>query len=125
MIKVELEIANDFGRLPADLETAVFRVVQECLTNVHRHSQSPSARIVVQRSSSHVRVEIEDAGKGIAPEKQKEMNRAGAPGVGIRGMRERLRQLGGSLEISSNGKGTLVIAQLPVLIESKLSANAR
>lgn len=124
-IKVDLEISKDFGRLPADLETAVFRVVQECLTNVHRHSQSPSARIGVTRSSSHVRVEIADVGKGIAPEKQREMNRSGTPGVGIRGMRERLRQLGGSLEISSNGKGTLVVAQLPVLIESKLTANAQ
>ena len=124
-IKVELDVSKDFGRLPAELETAIFRVVQECLTNVHRHSHSPIARIRIARSSTHVRVEVEDMGKGISPEKQADMNRQGAPGVGIRGMRERLRQLGGNLEISSNGKGTLVLVQLPVLAESKLSANAQ
>ena len=123
-INVDLDISKDFGRLPAELETAVFRVVQECLTNVHRHSQSHSARIRVARSSSHVRVEVEDAGRGISPEKQAEMNFGGAPGVGIRGMRERIRQLGGNLEITSHGKGTLVLAQLPLLTESKHSAAA-
>jgi signal transduction histidine kinase len=123
-IKVELEVPTDFGRLPVELETAVFRVVQECLTNVHRHSQSASARVRVVRSSSQVRVEVEDMGKGISPEKQVEMTRGGAPGVGIRGMRERLRQLGGNLEISCNGKGTVVAAQLPLAAESKLSQNA-
>lgn len=123
-IKVELDVAPDFGRLPVELETAVFRVVQESLTNVHRHSQSGSARVGVVRSSSQVRVEIEDTGKGIPPEKEAEMNRGGTPGVGIRGMRERLRQLGGSLEVTSNGKGTVVTAQLPLSGESKLSTRA-
>jgi PAS domain S-box-containing protein len=113
-IKVDFEIPNDFGRLPQDVETAVFRVVQECLTNVHRHSGSPVAKICLARSNGHVRVEVADQGKGIPPEKKAAMNSAGMPGVGIRGMRERLRQLGGTLQITSNGCGTVIVAELPV-----------
>jgi two-component system, NarL family, sensor kinase len=113
-IEVDLEFPEDFGRLPREAETAIFRTVQECLTNIHRHSESPTATIRIAASDHHVRVEVEDRGKGIPPEKQFEMTSTGTPGVGIRGMRERLRQLGGSLDIHSNGKGTLIVAQLPV-----------
>jgi len=115
-IKVDFAFPDDFGRLSQDSETAVFRVVQECLTNVHRHSGSSVAKIRVARSNGHVRVEVEDRGKGIPPEKRAAMDSVGMPGVGIRGMRERLRQLGGNLEIKSNGEGTLVVAQLPVTV---------
>jgi signal transduction histidine kinase len=112
-IKVDLEIPEDFGRLSADLETAVFRVVQECLTNIHRHSGSTVAKIRVFKRDTELRIEVEDEGKGISPEKRIEMDRAGKTGVGIRGMRERIRQLGGSLEIRSrlNGSGTVVVAR--------------
>jgi signal transduction histidine kinase len=70
----------------------------------------------VANSRGEVRVEVEDEGKGIGPEKQMEIMSAGLPGVGVRGMRERLRQLGGSLEITSGGagKGTMVVARLPI-----------
>ena len=112
-IKVDLECPADFERLPRELEITIFRTVQECLTNVHRHSGSPIAKIRITRSASHVGVEIEDRGKGIPPEKRIAMESAGTPGVGIRGMRERIRQLGGSLEIHSDGKGTLIVARLP------------
>jgi two-component system, NarL family, sensor kinase len=116
-IKVELKVPDDFGRLPSDLETAIFRVVQECLTNIHRHSESPVARVRVANSGEDVRVEVEDDGKGIPPEKQGEIMSSGLPGVGVRGMRERLRQLGGSLEIRSAGagKGTVVVVRLPLV----------
>ncbi len=113
-IKVALDLPEDFGRLPRESETAIFRVVQECLTNIHRHSESPIARIRLRQRDDQVRVEIEDKGKGIPPEKQKEMNSSGTPGVGIRGMRERLRQLGGTLEFKSNGSGTIVVVELPI-----------
>ena len=113
-IKVDLDMSEGFGRLPAEMETAIFRVVQESLTNIHRHSGSPVAKIRVRQRHEEVLVQIEDEGKGIPPEKQAEMASSGTPGVGIRGMRERLRQLGGTLEISSNGGGTVVTVRLPV-----------
>jgi signal transduction histidine kinase len=113
-IKVDLDLPDDFGRLPRESETAIFRVVQECLTNIHRHSGSATARIILRHFEDHVSVEIRDKGKGITPEKLDEMASPGAPGVGIRGMKERIRQLGGSLEINSDAIGTVVAAQLPV-----------
>jgi len=116
-IQVEMNIPDDFGRLPQEQEIALFRVVQECLTNIHRHSNSPVARISLLRTPSEVRARIEDDGNGIPPEAQRDMAGAGTPGVGIRGMRERMLQLGGDLEISSRGtgKGTRIVARLPLL----------
>lgn len=113
-IKVEIDVPEDLDRLPAELETAIFRVVQECLTNIHRHSGSAVARIRVRRHDDQVAVEIEDKGRGIPPEKQEEMATTGTPGVGVRGMKERIRQLGGTLDIDSSNKGTLVKLQIPV-----------
>ena len=115
-IKVDLELADDFERLPRDMETAIFRLVQECLTNIHRHSESPTATIAVAHSNGEVRIEVQDQGKGILPDKKVELLSAGTPGVGLRGMRERLRQLGGTLQINSdgNGSGTQVVVRLPV-----------
>ena len=113
-IKVDLDLPDDFARLPRESETAIFRVIQECLTNIHRHSESPIAKIRLRERDHHVLVEVADKGKGIPPEKQQEMASTGTPGVGIRGMRERLRQLGGTLEIDSNGTGTVVVVNLPI-----------
>jgi signal transduction histidine kinase len=114
-IHVDLDLADDFDRLPHDVETAIFRLVQECLTNVHRHSGSTVAKIRIVRTPDEVRVEVQDQGKGIPVERQSELSSGGTPGVGIRGMRERLRQLGGTLEIASNGAGhgTSIVARLP------------
>ena len=113
-IKVELDLPEDFRRLPRESETAIFRVVQECLTNIHRHSDSPLAKIRLRHREHEVLVEIADKGKGVPPEKIQQLASTGAPGVGIRGMRERLRQLGGTLEINSNGTGTVAIVKLPI-----------
>ena len=123
-IKVHLEVPADFERLARESETAIFRTVQECLTNIHRHSESPTATIRIAASDGHVFVEVEDRGRGIPLEQQLEMASTGTPGVGIRGMRERFRQLGGSLEIHSNGKGTLIVARLPVAVASASPAAA-
>jgi len=121
-IRVDLELPEDLGRLQQDLETAIFRIVQECLTNIHRHSESPVARIRIRRSNSQVSLEVEDRGKGIPSEKRGALDSGGTPGVGIRGMRERLRQLGGTLEINSSGRGTVVVARLPVVSTSLVAA---
>jgi signal transduction histidine kinase len=113
-MKVRFEIAEDFGRLPRDLETALFRIVQEGLTNVHRHSDSRTVTIRIVRSSDEVSVAIADAGRGISKQKICEIEAGRAPGVGLRGMRERVRQLGGSFKIRSTDKGTVVVTRLPL-----------
>lgn len=113
-IKVDLDMSEDFERLPVEVETAIFRVVQECLTNIHRHSGSPVAKIRLRKRDREVLVEIEDKGRGIPQHKLEEMSSAGAPGVGVRGMQERLRQLGGKLEIQSGPGGTTVKVRLPI-----------
>ena len=120
-IKVDLEVSDDFGRLSREMETAVFRAVQECLTNIHRHSESPIAKIRFRYRDGQVLVEVQDKGKGISAEKLNEMAGAGTPGVGIRGMKERLRQLGGDLEVSSNGSGAVVTARLPAEEPSRVT----
>jgi PAS domain S-box-containing protein len=123
-IDVGFEIPEDFGRLSQDMEVAIFRFVQECLTNIHRHSGSPIAQVRIARLEDQVRIEVEDRGRGIPLEKRKAMDSVGVPGVGIRGMRERIRQLGGHLEIDSGGntKGTLMIASLPIVSPSASAA---
>ena len=114
-IKVELNLSEDFGRLSRESEVAIFRVVQECLTNIHRHSGSPRAKIEISRTGAQIRVLVQDQGKGIPSDRLRELASGGTPGVGVRGMRERIRQLGGTLEIDSRGegKGTTVVTCLP------------
>jgi two-component system, NarL family, sensor kinase len=113
-LAVDVQIPADFGRLPADMETAIFRIVQEALTNVHRHSGSATATVRIARISQLVQVEVQDHGNGIPQEKLSALKANGSFGVGIRGMRERVKQFGGSLEIKSNSQGTLLMASLPV-----------
>jgi signal transduction histidine kinase len=108
-INVTLEIANDFGRLSREKEIAVFRIVQESLSNVAEHSESVTAVVRISKNAGNVCVQIGDLGKGISAEAS--LTRSG---VGINGMRERLRQLGGVLSVHSNSHGTLVTADLPV-----------
>ena len=112
-IAVTFQFPEDFARLPIEVEMAIFRIVQEALTNIHRHSGSPSARICIGHDSQFVEVTVEDCGKGIPSKKLSDLKSNGRSGVGIRGMRERVKQFGGSLEISSNGRGTVVAARLP------------
>ena len=113
-INVDLQLPEDFGRLPRNLEITLFRVVQECLTNIHRHSGSSTASIRVERLQNEVRLEIRDAGKGIPKETQATLTSGKLSGVGLRGMHERLRQMGGQLDVQSNGTGTLILATLPI-----------
>lgn len=112
-IKVELQVPCDLRRLPAEVETTIFRVVQECLTNIHRHSGSPSAVIRVREQGAKIIVSAEDAGVGFPAEKLYKVPDASS-GIGCRGMSERLKHLGGKLEIRSTPAGTTVTAYLPV-----------
>jgi signal transduction histidine kinase len=113
-IKVDVEIPADFGRLPGEIEIAVFRIVQECLTNIHRHSGSPSAAVRIHQEGDNLVVEVRDQGKGIPREKQLQLTTSSRTGVGFGGMRERVKLFGGSLQIQSEGDGTTVSAILKV-----------
>jgi two-component system NarL family sensor kinase len=102
-------------RLRQDLETTLFRVVQEALINVHRHANSPTARIALRIAAGELTLEIADQGRGMAPDFVAQlMGGKGALGVGLAGMRERLNQIGGSLEIQSSKRGTVVRAIVAV-----------
>ncbi len=112
-IATKLDITDNVGRLPSDMELAIFRLVQECLTNIHRHSGSKTADIRMFVESESLHVEVTDQGKGIPLERLVEI-RSGGSGVGIRGMQERLRQFGGTMTVESNGFGTRVTVNIPV-----------
>ena len=114
-IRVDLALQPDLGRMPREVELTLFRLTQEALSNVHRHSGSRSVRIALSRTPDTVTLAITDQGKGMA-------SRVLTPvaghiadlGVGILGMRERVRQLGGQLEILGKGQGTTILARLPL-----------
>ncbi|HTZ73833.1 MAG TPA: ATP-binding protein [Candidatus Aquilonibacter sp.] len=121
-IETELELSAEFGRLPPESEIAIFRVVQEALTNVHRHSGSKSAAVRLFCSRDTVGLEVADSGKGIPAQKRAAFAAGGAMGVGLRGMRERIEQLGGAIELRSSTSGTTVVATLPAPASSAAAA---
>jgi PAS domain S-box-containing protein len=112
-LQIDLKVSENFGRLPSEIELVIFRVVQESLTNIHRHSGSKTALIRLEREESKVHVEVEDQGRGMSPERLAEIQSQGT-GVGISGMRERVRHFRGDLVIESNGFGTKVHVTLPL-----------
>jgi PAS domain S-box-containing protein len=112
-IQIELELPESLERLPPQHELAIFRVAQEALTNVHRHSQSPSVAIRLFEQDGAVFMEVEDAGHGIlVAGASGRATDAAALGVGLAGMRERMRQLGGALTVRTSPRGTCVQAKL-------------
>src|ERR1700675_4492616 len=114
-ITVETKLASGFTEdLPRDLALSVFRIGQESLTNIHRHSESPKALVQIDRSAREITLVVEDEGKGIPAEIHSKISSGELTGVGLRGMRERVRQFGGHLDVSSNGNGTRVVAVLPI-----------
>jgi signal transduction histidine kinase len=113
-IQVEVTAGPDVGKLPSEVEMALFRVVQESLTNIHRHSGSTSASVRLTKEGDKVLVQVKDRGRGIRFESAPGSgDTIQSLGVGILGMRERLRQLGGRLEIESSYGGTTVTAVVP------------
>ncbi len=115
-IAVDVTISPAIGRLEPEAETALFRVVQECLTNIHRHSGSPTATIELSSCAGEIKLEVRDEGRGIshaAPSPQ--AHTAATLGIGIQGMKERVRQLGGHIDVLSrdDAKGTTVVVTVP------------
>lgn len=116
-LRVDLEIGSDLARLPKDFELALFRVLQESLSNIHRHSGSRTASITLLAAEGEVWLEVGDTGRGVPAETLLALageGRGGNVGIGLPGMRERLRQLGGKLEIESQPGHTVLRAVIPL-----------
>jgi signal transduction histidine kinase len=114
-LQVSLNFPSRLGRLAADVETTLFRITQEALTNVERHSGSATAEIVFRREHGGLLLEITDHGCGVSEQLLKQLNRGTTlPGIGIAGTRERVRTLGGLMEIFSSSDGTTVRVRLPI-----------
>ncbi|HVB59119.1 MAG TPA: sensor histidine kinase [Candidatus Acidoferrales bacterium] len=115
-IRVELDIAEDLKRLPTDSETGIFRIVQQSLANIHRHSGSCVAKVTIMQDAEGIILEISDNGRGIAPEVLKDINSGtGVIGVGMAGMRERTRIMEGQFHVSSGSKGTTIEISVPFI----------
>ena len=116
-IQTEIDIDQQIGRLPDAAELAFFRVTQECLGNIHRHAEASHARVRLRRVAEAVELEITDDGRGMPDSglgRALDIGNGGGAGVGIPGMRERLRQIGGRLDIRSGTEGVTVCARVPV-----------
>jgi len=114
-IRVDLEIQEDIGRLPQELENALFRVVQQSLANIHRHSGSKVAQIRIKTDAESLAAEICDEGRGIPPEMLRGFHEGTRlVGVGMAGMRERIRDMGGHFDIRSSETGTTIAVLLPL-----------
>ena len=123
-LSVNLTMSEDFGRLSSDLELVIFRLIQECLTNIHRHSNSKTAAIRLERQSNAICVEVQDRGQGMSPGRLAEIQSHGS-GVGIRGMRERVRQFKGEMSIESDGSGTRIFVTFPLTAPAAEQAPVR
>ena len=111
---IRLDLPVTFPRFPQDVETTLFRVVQEALINVHRHANSATGDIRLSADAQGLTLEVADQGNGISDEVLAHVRSGGAAGVGLAGMRQRLEQLGGTLDIASDTQGTAIRAQLPL-----------
>jgi len=112
-IRVSLEAPAELDRLPMDVETALFRIVQEALTNIQRHSGSTVAHIRLEKEANQIRLEIEDEGRGL-PEDLREKSALTAAGVGMAAIQQRVRELGGQLQIQSHERGTSIVVTMPI-----------
>jgi PAS domain S-box-containing protein len=120
-IEAELELPSNLGRLPETVETAVFRILQESLTNVHRHSGSKRVQVELAKNKDRMILTVRDFGRGI-PAESLDASNGRSIGVGLAGMRERVNDLGGRLDIQSSGTGTLVLVSIPLPAEQEGAA---
>lgn len=114
-ISTQLDLPSPVHRLPRRTEIALFRILQEALTNVHRHSGSRAVNVCVTADDTAVILTVKDFGTGVPREVLDRFWKTGNVGVGLAGIRERLKELGGILEIDSDIHGTLLKATIPVL----------
>jgi signal transduction histidine kinase len=122
-IQVEIVVLPDFGRLSSELEVTLFRIVQEGLANVHKHSGSSSADIRLERDAREVRLVLQDRGRGLPQALRTQATGFVRFGVGIMGMRERAEQLGGRLELASSDAGTRLTVTIPLVQTNEENAN--
>jgi len=113
-LKVSLHLDHISNRLPREVELALFRVLQESLTNVHRHASAKSIEVILTCSTGHIVLSVIDDGRGVSSEVLTRFRSGRASGVGLAGMRERLAELGGTLEVEQRSRGTAVRATVPV-----------
>ena len=121
-VELNVDVPNLSSRLPRDVEIALFRILQEALGNIHRHSKSPSAEISLKPAPREVQLTIKDRGVGIRGEVLERFRSSGNSGVGLAAMRERVRELKGTFELESNGNGTLLRVSVPVPEQIALAA---
>jgi signal transduction histidine kinase len=118
-IRATLNFPDKMDRLPKSVELALFRILQESLTNVHRHSGSPTVEIDIKVEAGTVTLAVRDAGRGIPEQVLSHFRETGTEGIGLAGMRERVADLGGALRVESNKKGTVMMATIPLPGTSK------
>jgi len=121
-IRAKLSFPEKMDRLPRSVELVLFRILQESLTNVHRHSGSPTVEIEVEVDADTVTLAVKDAGQGIPEQVLQRFRETGTAGIGLAGMQERVADLGGELRVQSNKKGTLLMASIPLRATSSNSA---
>jgi signal transduction histidine kinase len=113
-IQAKLKFPEKMNRLPRPVELALFRILQESLTNVHRHSGSPTVEVEIEVDAGVVSLAVRDGGRGIPERVLDQFRESGIAGIGLAGMRERVTDLGGELRVQSNAKGTLLQATIPL-----------
>jgi two-component system, NarL family, sensor kinase len=124
-IKATLDAPPELAPLPRDRETAVFRIVQEGLNNIQRHAQSGVARIRLREEEHRLRLEIEDEGRGMPAHLRDDRNAMPSAGVGIAAMQQRVKDLGGEMEIQSGDGGTTIVVSLPITEATPMRSRAQ
>ena len=122
-IQVNLNLRPGLQRLPGGLEILLFRILQESLTNIHRHAHSPSVDIVLDVSADEVLLEVKDCGQGFPADRLEQFRSGTGGGVGLRSMHERVSEVGGRFEIESDSRGVLIRVILPLSEQSAKSAS--